>query len=218
LVIKKITIPFEGEFGKYLFPMPAETLIERRQARKQTTSERVLECAKIANKEDGTFLVWCDLNYESDMLRKKIKDSVEVKGSDSREFKEKALLGFAKGDIRVLVTKPSIAGFGMNWQHCNNMAFVGLSDSFEQYFQAVRRCWRFGQTKPVNVYIITSELEGNVVRNIKRKEQAAEKMIDEMVVHTQNIIMENIQNTKRELAIYNPTIEMKIPNWLMEEV
>jgi hypothetical protein len=93
------------------------------------------------------------------------------------------MLGFTAARYRVLVTKPSIAGFGMNWQHCANMAFVGLSDSYEQFYQAVRRCWRFGQKQPVNVYVITAETEGAVVANIKRKEADAMKMAENMVEH-----------------------------------
>ena len=95
------------------------------------------------------------------------------------KLKESRMLGFSSGDVKILVTKPKIAGFGMNWQHCSNIAFVGLSDSYEQYYQAVRRCWRFGQKEEVNCYIITAETEGAVVANIKRKEQDAERMAKE---------------------------------------
>ena len=112
---------------------------------------------------------------------------MEVKGSDSAEHKEKSLIGFSEGSIRAMVTKPSIAGFGMNWQHCSNMAFVGLSDSYEQFYQAVRRCWRFGQKKPVNVYVITAETEGAVVQNIKRKESEALAMAANMVENMKDL-------------------------------
>ena len=102
-------------------------------------------------------------------------------GSDSAEHKERSLLGFADGDVRVLVSKPSIAGFGMNWQGCARVVFVGLSDSFERYYQAVRRCWRFGQTRPVEVYIVTADVEGAVVRNIENKQRRAEQMAQELI-------------------------------------
>src|SRR5699024_5661039 len=112
-----------------------------------------------------------------------IDESVEVKGSDTAKHKEESMLGFADGDIKRLVTKPQIAGMGMNWQNCRNMVFVGLSDSFEQVFQAIRRCWRFGQDKQVNVYIVISEEEGAVLQNIKRKEKEFNRMVDGMVMH-----------------------------------
>lgn len=205
--------PAEG----MLFPVAAKTLQERRNARKSTIKERVERCAEIVNSTDEPFLVWCDLNAESEALVKAIPGAVEVKGSDSNEHKEKAMTDFSEGNIRVLVTKPSIAGFGMNWQHCRNMAFVGLSDSFEQYFQAVRRCWRFGQKNPVNVYIIISELEGEVKKNIERKEQDATRMINEMVQYTKEITKRNIRSTTREITEYNPSLKIRIPEWLRSD-
>ena len=192
----------------------AQTLQERQKARKESTAERVQRCADIVNGTDKPFLVWCGLNYESSELKKAIPGAVEVKGSDSSEFKEKAMLDFSEGKIRVLVTKPSIAGFGMNWQHCSDMAFVGLSDSFEQYFQAVRRCWRFGQKNTVNVHVIISEREGAVKSNIKRKEQDFEKMIKEIVHYTKDITRKNIKKTFRDRTEYISTEEMKLPEWL----
>lgn len=201
----------------YLIPIEAQTLLERQQARRSTIEERVAECAEILNASNEQFLVWCDLNKESDLLTRSIVGAVEVKGSDKPEYKEKSMLDFADGKIRVLVTKPSIAGFGMNWQQCNNMAFVGLSDSFEQIYQAIRRCYRFGQTKHVNVYMVTSELEGAVTENIKRKESDFERMQDEMSKFTQNIVRENIQSASVQKTTYRPMKSMIIPNWLMEE-
>ena len=116
-----------------------------------------------------------------------IPGAVEMRGSDSPDIKEKRLRRFADGRIRVLVTKPTIAGFGLNWQHCANMAFVGLSDSWEAYYQAVRRCWRFGQKRPVNVHVITADIEGAVVANIKRKEADAAAMAEEMLEHMRDL-------------------------------
>ncbi len=100
-----------------------------------------------------------------------IPGSLQVQGSDERELKTARLLGFCRGEPRVLISKPSIAGFGLNYQHCADQVFVGLNDSFEQLFQAIRRCWRFGQRKPVNVYLIASELEGAVIANLEAKER-----------------------------------------------
>ena len=156
---------------------------ERLATRRDTIDERVAECAALVNATTQPFLIWCNLNAESEALAHAIPDAVEVTGSDSAEHKESSMLGFADGNIRVVVSKPSIAGFGMNWQHCSDMAFVGLSDSYEQFYQAMRRCWRFGQTRPVNVYIITAETEGAIVANIKRKETEAMAMAKNMVEH-----------------------------------
>ncbi len=131
---------------EHLFALPAQTLDERRSARAGSTNERVAEVARIvATKPNEPWLVWCNLNQESTAAAKSIPGAVEVTGSDSREFKEAALMGFADGKHRIIVSKPSIAGWGMNFQHCANVVFLGLNDSFEQFYQAVRRCGRFGQ-------------------------------------------------------------------------
>jgi len=181
LRIEDVTIEVAKPLDGHLFALPAITLEERRKARSATVEERAARVAEIvATKPDEPWLIWCNLNSESDAATKVI-GAVEVRGSDDREEKELRMMRFSAGDIRVLCTKPSIAGFGMNWQHCNNVVFLGLSDSYEQFYQAIRRCWRFGQTKPVDCYIVTSSQEGAVTENIKRKERDASKMADEMV-------------------------------------
>lgn len=165
-----------------LFRDEARTLSERRRARQETRDERVKAAAELVAKEPGEqWLLWCDLNAESEQLAKIIPGAVEVRGSDSQEHKENALLGFADGTVKVLVSKPSICGHGMNWQGCARMVFVGLSDSFERYYQAVRRCWRFGQERPVEVYVVTADVEGAVVRNIENKQRRAEQMAEELL-------------------------------------
>lgn len=196
---------------------PAKTLSQRQKARRETVAERVAACAEIVNATDKPFLVWCDLNVESEMLAAAIPGAVEVKGSDKPAHKEQAMLDFAAGKIRVLVTKPSIAGFGLNWQHCADMAFVGLSDSFEQIFQAIRRCYRFGQTRPVNVHMITSSREGATAENIKRKEADFRKMVSEMVQYTKDITFESIRSTERDVTEYTPKQPIIIPSWLRSE-
>lgn len=165
-----------------LFAMPAITLQERRHARSETTEDRTQAVAEIvAHRPDEPWLIWCNLNIESEAAAKLIPRAVELRGSDDRDEKTAKMMDFTAGKIRVLVTKPSIAGFGMNWQHCRNVVFLGLSDSYEQFYQAVRRCWRFGQTRQVHCYIVTSSAEGAVTENIKRKERDAAKMALEMV-------------------------------------
>lgn len=194
------------------------SLLERRQARKSSIEKRV-ECAsKIANSVNSQVLVWCDLNDESAELTKAINNAVEVKGADKDEHKTNTMIGFSNGDVRVLVSKPKIAGFGMNWQNCNNVIFVGLSDSFESYYQAVRRCWRFGQTKPVNVHIIISEKEGAVKANIERKQSDAQRMTTELVKFTKDILQAELKSTTRISESYIACDEMKVPKWLKSEV
>ena len=211
--IIKTNKPLDGS----LFVVEARTLQEQRVAARQTLPQRVERCAEKVNSSDKPHLVWCNLNTESEALKRAIPDAIEVKGSDSNEHKEDAMLGFIDGKYRVLVSKPSICGFGMNFQHCSDMVFVGLSHSFEQYYQAVRRCWRFGQAEPVDVTVITSDLEGAVKANIERKERDAEQMIQEMAEYTRDITRRNVRATVREVTEYNPTVRMKIPDWLRSE-
>ncbi len=189
------------------------TLMQRRQARKDSLDLRVRKTAEIAQSVGGQCLIWCDLNAESDLLTKSIPGAVEVKGSDSPEHKKTAMLGFSKGEVKDLVTKPSIAGFGMNWQTCSDMIFVGLSDSYEQYYQAVRRCYRFGQQKPVNVHIVISAKEGCVKENIERKTADALKMQKAMIEYTKEITKKELQATKRITTPYNPEMKIKLPQW-----
>lgn len=197
-----------------LFALEAHTLEERREARKASIDARVKACADIVNSTPGPWVVWCNLNEESAKAAAAIEGAVEVKGSDSPEHKERAMVAFANGEIRVLVTKPTIAGFGMNWQHCHNVAFLGLSDSYEQFYQAVRRCWRFGQTKPVDVHVIVSDLEGAVVRNIERKERDAERMAREMVAHMADISSQEIRGIRRETMEYRRDVA-RGENWTL---
>lgn len=185
LQMHQVTVDGKAHSGM-LFPVEALTLQERQGARRDSLPDRVAACAELVNGSTEPWLIWCNLNAESEALTKAIPGAVEVTGSDSNEHKERAMLGFSDGAIRVMVTKPTIAGFGMNWQHCSNMAFVGLSDSYEQLYQAIRRCWRFGQVSPVNVHVVTADTEGAVVKNIERKERQATDMMDNIVEHMAN--------------------------------
>lgn len=181
----------------FLFPMEAQTLPERLGARRETAEDRAKITAEMVNDSRDTWLIWCNLNSESELLHKYIPDSKQIKGSDSLEYKEQTIKQFSGGDLRVLITKPSIAGFGMNWQHCHKMAFVGLSDSYEQFYQAVRRCWRFGQKNEVDCYIVTADIEGAVVGNIQRKEKDAMRMAANMVKHMHVYNESDIKKTGR---------------------
>jgi hypothetical protein len=176
LNVDVVTVDADAVSEDRLFAVPVATLAERRQARRESLGERVEHAASLINGYDGPCVVWCDLNAESEALARAIPDAVEVRGSDHPDDKEARLLSFTNGDARVLVTKPRIGGWGLNWQHCARMVFVGLSDSYESYYQAVRRCWRFGQARPVEVTIIASNREQAVLENVRRKEQQAQEM------------------------------------------
>lgn len=189
------------------------TLTQRRKARKDTLQQRCEAAADIVNSSDDQWLVWCDLNDESTLLTQLIDGSYEVKGGDKPKDKANRMMTFTVGCCKCLVTKPSIAGFGMNWQQCNKMIFVGLSDSYEQYYQAVRRCWRFGQKLPVDVYIVISSREGCVKENIERKQADCERMRQAMVEQSKEITKKALQSTCRITTPYNPSLVMLHPKW-----
>ena len=167
-----------------LFALPASDLKEQREERRNTINERCSKIAKLVD-HDQPALVWCHLNDEGDMLERMIPDAVQVAGSDSDEAKEERFLGFVNGDIRVLVTKPKIGAWGLNFQHCRHVTFFP-SHSFEQYYQGVRRCWRFRQEKPVHVDIVSTEGEAKVLDNLNRKAKAADKMFNSLVAEMNN--------------------------------
>jgi SNF2 family DNA or RNA helicase len=148
------------------------------------------------------------------MLHKKIDGSVEVKGSDDPEYKAKASLNFANGDIRCLVSKASIFGFGSNFQSCHNEIFCGLSDSYERFYQAVRRCWRFGQSQTVNVYIIISEKEISILENIRKKQVQMDEMQKQMTALMKDVTLSEIKRTTRITTNYNPEKDLIIPGFL----
>jgi hypothetical protein len=198
----------------YLFHRMASTLSERREARKESLDERCRLAANLSAGSTEPWLYWCDLNREGETLSRYVENAVEVKGADSNDLKESRLVGFSKGDHQKLVTKPKIASFGMNWQHCSNMVFVGLSDSFEAFYQAVRRCWRFGQKQQVNVHVVISEKEGSVVENIKRKERQAMEMQRRMVEHMADLSKAEINNTGKNIIEYKAKKQMEVPEWL----
>lgn len=179
------TEQLEGE----LFARPAMGLAERRKAQRDSVEARCRALADVVNSQPNEpWLIWCHLNDEAEYITQLIPGAVNVQGSDSAETKSKNLLGFAHGEIRVLVSKPKIAGFGMNWQHCARMAFVGLDDSFEKFYQAVRRCYRFGQQRQVHVHLFTAENEGQILANLRRKEVQHHEMSENMIEHMKDIM------------------------------
>jgi superfamily II DNA or RNA helicase len=180
LIIKHETVRADYQQHGFLFPMMVNTLEERRNARKFSVGDRAQLAAEMIAKSNEPWIVWCNLNDEAEEMCKALPEAVEIRGSHSNELKAQRMMDFTDGKIRVLVTKPKIAGFGMNWQHCNNILFLGLSDSYESFYQAVRRCWRFGQKNDVTVHILTSDVEGAVTQNIQRKEMKAMQMNSEI--------------------------------------
>lgn len=189
------------------------TLTERRQARKDSLQLRCEQAAELVNNSDEQWLVWCDLNDEGNTLEKLIDKNKNVQGSDTNQYKSDTMLEFSKENLKCLISKPRLCGFGMNWQNCHNMIFTGLSDSYEQFYQALRRCWRFGQENPVNVYIIISAKEGCVKENIERKQTDFLKMQSKMTELTKEITKKELSSTCRISTPYEPHIKMKLPKW-----
>jgi hypothetical protein len=153
----------------------------RAELRRKTLTARVDRAAKLVANDPGPWIMWCGLNSEADALAAAIPGAVNVHGALDPDEKARLLLGFADGDYDVLITKPSIASQGLNYQHCSRMAFVGLGDSYEQYYQAIRRCYRYGQTKVVRAHVILSELESQIAANVARKERQASAITGELV-------------------------------------
>lgn len=199
------------------FISQTQTLRQRQEARRKTIVDRCNKAVEIAEeiiKTGNQCLVWCDLNKESELINKGLGDhSNEIKGTTKEEKRLESILNFTNGKLPVLVTKPSIAGFGMNWQNCHNMIFVGLSDSYEKFYQAIRRCWRFGQENEVNVYIIISSKEGAVLENIKRKELDSNKMRDEMRNFITDSVKDELKLIESVNRDYHPNTNMILPRW-----
>lgn len=211
LNIEQVEVETEPDDGA-LFAGVAQSLSERITARRETLESRCKKAAKIINSLEGPVLVWCGLNAEGALLEKLIPDAVQVSGSDTDANKTDRLIGFSEGKYRILISKSKIAGFGMNWQHCNQMVFVGLSDSFESYYQSVRRCWRQGQKRDVNVWVVTADTEGAVVENIRRKQIQADTMMDEMAKIASSFFA-GFNKAKNELRSYSPKITAPKPTF-----
>jgi superfamily II DNA or RNA helicase len=187
----------------YLFTLPAFGLAEERDERRRTLTERCKQAADLVD-HDRPAVVWCHMNPEGDLLEKMIPGSVQVSGKTKDDDKEKAYEDFQSGKTRVLISKPKIGAWGLNWQHCSHVVTFA-SHSYEQYYQSIRRCWRFGQTNPVTVDIIASEGESRVRENMSRKAGLADKMFSELVAQ-----MNNSLNVKRTIKSITP----ELPTWL----
>ena len=177
----------EVEAEGQLFATDIGGVTGRAEMRRKTLAARVDRAAKLVANNPGPWILWCGLNSEADALARAIPGAVNVHGSLDPDDKAKMLLGFADGDFDVLITKPSIASQGLNYQHCHRMAFVGLGDSYEQYYQAIRRCYRYGQTEVVQAHVIVSDLEAQIAANVARKESQANQITSELVAEMRRV-------------------------------
>lgn len=200
--IVKASTPKSG----YLFDMPAVTLDEQRDERRRSQTERCAMAADLVNNNNEPAVCWGYLNAECNTLNKMIPESEQVSGNDSDDKKEEILTRFKDGDIRVLVTKPVIGAWGLNWQHCAHQTFFP-SHSFEQFYQAVRRSWRFGQKKPVVIDVVASEGESGVVKNIERKAEQASNMYDNLIKMMQSGDVYKPKTDKKET-------KLEVPEWI----
>jgi len=199
--VVKASRPRDG----YLFDIPAVGLQEQRSDLRNTLVERCEMAAQLVNAHDGASVAWCNLNEEGNRLTKSINGAVQVSGDNSEEQKEETFSAFIRGDIRVLVTKPSIGGFGLNLQHCAHQTYFP-SHSYEQYYQSVRRCWRFGQKNPVTVDLITTDGQESVLSNLQRKTEQATQMFDKLVA---------MMWTEMKIEKKNDYIKKEeLPSWL----
>jgi hypothetical protein len=193
-----------------LFRMPDTSATSIHREKRMTTDARADVIADlVASEPDETWVIWCDTDYEADALADRIPGAVEVRGSMSAEVKEANLTLFSSGQTRVIITKPSIAGFGLNWQHSARMAFVGLSFSYESFYQAIRRCWRFGQSRPVNVHVACADTEESIWQIVSRKAGDHDAMKAEMTA-----AMSRAARIVPEQAPYTPTKAITLPQWI----
>lgn len=198
LDIKDHIIPVSGPTGDMLFPeLSTKGLAGRLTARRGSLEDRIARVADLVTSRTGThrkcqWLLWCGLNEEAEGLAEALPGSVNVQGSDSYERKVSAVQAFTAGDLRILISKAKILGFGMNFQTCHHMAFVGMSDSYESYYQCLRRSWRFGQTETVEAHVVVSEAEQVIVENVRRKEAAAASLSEGLITHMRDFEREEL--------------------------
>lgn len=195
-------------------PTEARTLTQQRAVRRATIAERVAEAARIA-RQPGQHVVWCELNDEQGALADALGDhAVSIEGSTRDDVKIERHERWRRGEVPVLISKPAIFGFGLNWQHCNSVVFIGASHSYERTYQAIRRCWRFGQERPVTVHLVRSELESEVVANYRRKEVDNARMGAAMIAHVGEALRAEVRGLVREFNPYVPAIPMARPAFL----
>lgn len=198
-----------------LFALGLQGVTERAEVRRATVTDRV-EAARaiIAAEPDESWLVWCGLNDEGRLMAKALGEGRVIEGAESADEKAAGLLDFAEGRERILITKASIAGFGLNLQRCARVLFLGLSDSYESYYQAIRRCWRYGQTRPVVVHVVISEPERTIWDNVQRKESQAVELSTELVAQAAEYERAELMAGTSAEDSFEPRAEMEVPAWL----
>ena len=190
--------------------MPDTSATAIHREKRMTIEARAdLIAEKVAAETGEPWVIWCDTDYEADALTARMPHAVEVRGSMTPDQKEERLTAFSDGSERIIITKPSVAGFGLNWQHCARMAFVGLSFSYESFYQAVRRCHRFGQTRAVNVHVACADTEEAIWNVVSRKAGDHEGMKREMTAAMRRAAM-----IVHEQAPYAPTVLLNLPSWI----
>lgn len=200
----------DGQFRLIRLPQTSATSIH--QEKRLTVQARADVIAGLVSAEASEpWVIWCDTDYEADALQARLPDAIEVRGSMTLLQKERRLQAFSSGQVRHLITKPSVAGFGLNWQHCARQAFIGLSFSYESFYQAVRRCWRFGQTRPVDVHVACADTEEAIWTTISRKAGDHDTMKAEMVAAMQRAVAAH-----RILESYQPATPATLPPFLKE--
>lgn len=214
LELKTHLIDAEKPTAGFLIEMPALSLSDQRSVKRVTIDERAEMVSNMVNNSCDPWVVWGETNAECDRVTKMIPNSVQVAGCDSFDDKESRVMGFSTGKHRVIVTKPKICGFGLNWQHSSNCAFISLSHSFEQQDQAIHRQHRFGQKKKVTAHFVLSRAELPILHNIERKREQSERMAVSLVNHMAQSMKENIGGLVRDVTPYTPKKTMTLPSFL----
>jgi hypothetical protein len=200
----------DGQFRLMRLPSMSATSIHKEK--RLTCEARADEIAKCVLAEpDEPWIMWCDTDYEADALKRAIPGSIEVRGSQSADLKEDLLTAFSTGKEKRIITKPKIAGYGLNWQHCARVAFIGHSFSYEAYYQAIRRCWRFGQKRPVHTHIACADTESAIWNVVSRKAGDHEAMKTAMTA-----AMLRTMQSSNVLQSYNPSVEASLPAWMFQ--
>ncbi len=204
----------EGPTEGFLIPMPARKLLDQNRVKRASIEARCEWAARIASADEIPHVIWTELNDEGGILKELIPGSVEISGSDSMEKKEEKILGFLNGDYVKLITKASIAGFGLNLQFCHNCTTVNVTHSAEDMYQYLRRFWRFGQQEEVNAHLVLTEQEYPILQNVKRKQEEADFMAEKVVQYMRDSMIKNIGGQVRERDFYEPKEAMQLPDWI----
>lgn len=214
LHIREHILQSQGATEGFLIPMPATTLTEQRSVKRASIDDRCEACAVLVNASDDPWIVWCELNDEGDILEKMIPGSVQIAGKHSSEEKEKRILGFLTGEYTKLVTKCSIAGYGLNMQHAHHASRVNITHSAEDMYQEIRRQWRFGQKSECDYNLHLTESEMPILINVKRKQREADEMSEKVVKYMKETMVKNIGGQVRERDFFEPKEKMILPKWI----